>query len=416
MEFKFPDVGEGIHEGVIVTWLKEPGDAIKEDEPICEVETDKAVVEIPSPAAGTLGKRFHEVGETVNVGEVLVEIITEEKIQTNQSETIQEEVKQEPADSGNVVGALVDADTIKDEILDLTSKPSKQQSNKIQALPYVRRMATDLDVDLNTIKGTGSNGEITIEDVKSSIGNISSNKDKKPSAEINTPQYGNEREEDLSQMRKAIAKNMMASKSASAQLTHFDEIYVDKLGEVRAQQKPLAEEKGIKLTYLPFIIEGVIKACEEFEIFNAAYDSQNQKLVVKEYYNIGIAVDTEGGLVVPVIKNAEKLSILGLAEAITDLATKAKDKKLKLEDMKDSTITITNYGSIGGKFATPILNYPNLVSIGLGRFEKKLELVEGIPTERTILPLSMTYDHQIIDGADAARFVNKVKEILENAA
>ena len=409
MEFKFPDVGEGIHEGVIVTWLKEPGDEIKEDEPICEVETDKAVVEIPSPAAGILSKRFHEVGETVNVGEVLVEIDTgEEPTQEKQEEAPEQ-------DSANVVGSLEDADNIQEEELDLSKKPSDAKTQTVKVLPYVRRLATDLGVDLNTIKGTGNNGEITKDDVKNaaSLASPEQNTETPPTAAISNPQYGNEREEQLSPMRKAIAKNMMASQSASAQLTHFDEIYMDSLAEKRAKEKPQAEEKGIKLTYLPYIIEAVIKACEEFEQFNAAYDHKNQKLVIKEYYNVGVAVDTEAGLVVPVVKNAEKLSVLGLAEAVNDLAGKARDRKLKPDEMQGSTFTVTNFGSIGGKFATPILNYPNLISIGLGRFDKKLELVDGQPVERTVLPLSLTYDHQIIDGADAARFVNKLKELLE---
>lgn len=413
MEFKFPDVGEGIHEGVIVTWLKEPGDEIKEDEPICEVETDKAVVEIPSPADGILGKRFHEVGETVHVGEVLVEIETGEATEAPSEEPIKEEAKPEEQDSANVVGSLEDADDLKEEKLDLTSKSTTKASESIKALPYVRRLATDLNVDLESVKASGKNGEITVEDIKAAANLANPKTTNKPSVTISNPEYGNERSEDLSPMRKAIAKNMMASQSSSAQLTHFDEIYMDSLAERRAKEKPQAEEKGIKLTYLAYIIEAVIKACEEFEQFNAAYDTTNEKLLIKEYYNVGVAVDTEAGLIVPVIKNAEKLSVLGIAEQITELAGKARDRKLKPEDMKDSTFTVTNYGSIGGKFATPILNPPNLISIGLGRFDKKLELVEGQLTEHTVLPLSLTYDHQIIDGADAARFVNKLKELLE---
>jgi pyruvate dehydrogenase E2 component (dihydrolipoamide acetyltransferase) len=210
---------------------------------------------------------------------------------------------------------------------------------------------------------------------------------------------------------------MIQSFAFTAQVTHFQEIDVTNLVKKREIMKPESESKNIKLTFLAFILEALIKTLNEFPKFNASYDHINQNLIIKQYINLGIAVDTENGLMVPVIKNAEKLDIWELATGITDLAEKAKNKKIELADLKDSTITITNFGSIGGKFATPILNYPNLANIGIGKFENQLHMNENGQIEtKTICPLSITYDHQIIDGAETARFTNYLAKILNSFA
>lgn len=416
MEFKFPDVGEGIHEGVIVTWLKEIGEEVDEDEPIVEVETDKAVVEIPSPAKGKIKKRYHEVGDTVNVGEVLVEFEVEGQAQKEVEQNEEDKEETQEADSTGVVGALEDADSIQEEKLDLSSQTTNKEenSNAIKALPFVRKFAEELNIDLNTIKPSGKNGEITIEDVKAKLQIHTQSQPKQTSTtKFSTPEYGKETKEKLTPIRKAIATNMTASLSHTAQLTHFDEVIFDNTIKKREADKPESESKGIKLSFLPYIIEAIKLALKDFPTFNASFDEQNEEIVIKDYINLGVAVDTDAGLMVPVIKNIENLDKYEIAKQINDLAERARIRKLKPEEMRDSTITITNYGSIGGTFATPILNYPNLVNIGIGRSYSKLVLEDGKPKEITILPISLTYDHQIIDGANAARFTNKLKEILE---
>lgn len=415
MQFKFPDVGEGIHEGVIVNWLKKEGDDVKEDEPIVEVETDKAVVEIPSLATGKLTKINYKVGDTVHVGEILCEFDTGEAAPAPQKTT---------EDTGNVVGSLEDADssTTPSDPLDFSSyKPTpspKEAPTTPKILPKIRKLAESLGVNIDNVKPTGNNNTITEDDIK----NASSAKSQSTSSpaqdnaaqyKLNTPEYGEETIEDLPPIRKAIARNMINTFVHTAQVTHFDELEVNKLVQKRESEKDAAAKEGIKLTFLSYIAEALIKTLAEFPKFNAYYDHENQKLILKKYVNLGIAVDTEAGLIVPVIKNAEKQTVKEIAQKIVDIADRAKSRKLSLEELKDSTVTITNFGSLGVKFATPVLNYPNLIMVGVGMFDDKLYLDEtGQIKSKKVMPFSLTYDHQIIDGADAARFTSRFAEIL----
>ncbi len=438
MIFNFPDVGEGIHEGVIVTWLKKVGDEIKEDEPIVEVETDKAVVEIPSPTSGKLTKIYYEVGQTAIVHTPLCDIQTVNEAEAAPASTTSPANPTasatpavQPADSGNVVGSLEDADSMPKSNFDPLDFSSYQSGNTIKStnptatstepkiLPKIRKLATDLKVDLSKVTATGANNTVTEQDVlalTNSNQNLQTTKEALPKFKFSLSEYGTERVEPLTTVRKAIASNMMNSFKYSAQVTHSDDLVVTALVAKRESMKPEAEAKGVKLTFLSFIIEAILKTLKEseFQKLNASYDFVNQNLIYHDFINLGVAVDTEHGLIVPVIKNVEKLDIWAIAQNIVDLAEKAKNKKVALEDIKDSTITVTNYGSIGGKYATPVLNYPNLINIGIGKFDQKVSYIDGQIRTDTILPLSLTYDHQIIDGAVAARFVNRLQENLNS--
>lgn len=448
MIFNFPDVGEGIHEGVIVTWLKKVGDEIKEDEPIVEVETDKAVVEIPSPTSGKLTKIYYEVGQTAIVHTPLCDIQTVNEAEAAPASTtspanpaasptpsVNPNETKPPADSGNVVGSLEDADSMPKSNFDPLDFSSYQSGNTIKStnptatntepkiLPKIRKLATDLKVDLSKVIATGANNTVTEQDVilasqknTTDSTTVITTKDALPKFKFSLSEYGTERVEPLTTVRKAIASNMMNSFKYSAQVTHSDDLVVTTLVAKRESMKPEAEAKGVKLTFLSFIIEAILKTLKEseFQKLNASYDFVNQNLIYHDFINLGVAVDTEHGLIVPVIKNVEKLDIWAIAQNIVDLAEKAKNKKVSLEDIKDSTITITNYGSIGGKYATPVLNYPNLINIGIGKFDQKVSYIDGQIHTDTFLPLSLTYDHQIIDGAVAARFVNRLQENLNS--
>jgi pyruvate dehydrogenase E2 component (dihydrolipoamide acetyltransferase) len=437
MIFNFPDVGEGIHEGVIVTWLKKVGDEIKEDEPIVEVETDKAVVEIPSPTSGKLTKIYYEVGQTAIVHTPLCDIQTANEATNNTitpTEAPTTEKTAEAADSGNVVGSLEDADSIPKsnfDPLDFSSYQAGSTPNTTNSLatnsepkilPKIRKLATDLKVDLTKVTATGQNNTVTEQDIilasqKSTTDSTATiSKESAPKFKFSLSEYGSERVEPLTTVRKAIANNMMNSFKYSAQVTHSDDLIVTALVAKREAMKPEAESKGVKLTFLSFITQAILKTLQEpdFNKLNASYDFENQNIIYHDFINLGVAVDTEHGLIVPVIKNAEKMDLWTIAESIVELAEKAKNKKVSLEDIKDSTITITNYGSIGGKYATPVLNYPNLINIGIGKFDQKVSVIDGQIHTDTVLPLSLTYDHQIIDGAEAARFVNRLQENLNS--
>jgi pyruvate dehydrogenase E2 component (dihydrolipoamide acetyltransferase) len=405
-EFKFPDIGEGITEGEIVEWLVKEGDYVEEHQAVGKIETDKAVAEIPSPARGYILKINHKPGETVKVGEVLF-IIGDRK------EILQK--KEKPVVKSAVVGYLEEAPEISDERVALKklqeALPTKE-SDQILAMPATRKLANDLGIDLAKITGSGKEGRITEEDVKNAKG-----------IEIPEPEIKIEKKFDfygyiehipLKGVRKSIAKKMIESVTHAAHVTHIDEADVTQLWHIREREKKIAEMKGIHLTFLPFIVKAIVHALKDFPFVNSGLDEENQEIILKKYYNIGIAVDTEDGLIVPVVKEADAKSILEISKEIDELAKKARERKLDLQDMKGGTFTITNIGSIRGIFATPIINYPEAAILALGRIYDKL-VVEGEKVyKKKVLPLSLSFDHRIFDGAYAAKFVDIVVKHLED--
>jgi pyruvate dehydrogenase E2 component (dihydrolipoamide acetyltransferase) len=406
-EFKFPDIGEGITEGEIVEWLVKEGDYVEEHQAVGKIETDKAVAEIPSPARGYILKINHKPGETVNVGEVLF-IIGDRK------EILQKKEKPIVKPAG-AVGYLEEAPEISDERVALKklqeALPTKE-SDQILAMPATRKLANDLGIDLAKITGSGKEGRITEQDVKNAKG-----------IEIPEPEIKIEKKFDfygyiehipLKGVRKSIAKKMIESVTHAAHVTHIDEADVTQLWHIREREKKIAEMKGIHLTFLPFIVKAIVHALKDFPFVNSGLDEENQEIILKKYYNIGIAVDTDDGLIVPVVKEADAKSILEISKEIEELAKKARERKLDLQDMKGGTFTITNIGSIRGIFATPIINYPEAAILALGRIYDKL-VVEGEKVyKKKVLPLSLSFDHRIFDGAYAAKFVDIVVKHLED--
>lgn len=419
LEFKFPDVGEGITEGEIVKWRVKEGEPIKEHDTLVEIETDKAVVEIPSPRSGKILKIHHKEGDTVKVGEVLV-TIGEEGERAETKPAAQKEKKPDVKPAG-VVGYLEEApeEEVPKKIEPLAQRKEKKEEGVI-ALPAVRRLARDLGIDLTNVKGTGAEGRITEEDIRkfAQEHGLKKIQEKIPQIEVKIQKkydmYGYIERVPLKGTRKSIARHMVESAFTAPHVTHMDEADVTKLVEHREREKNIAETKGVKLTYLPFVVKAVIRALKKHPNFNSSLEEEHEEIILKKYYNIGIAVDSEYGLIVPVIKGADKKSILDIAKEIIVLAEKARARKIDLADLKGGTFTITNIGSIGGTYATPIINYPEVAILATGKIFDRLVAVNEKVVIRKIMPLSLAFDHRVVDGADAAEFMNTLKEGLED--
>ncbi|MFP4664174.1 MAG: dihydrolipoamide acetyltransferase family protein [Bacteroidales bacterium] len=419
--FKFPDIGEGLDEGTIVEWYVEKGQTVASGESLVKMETDKVVTDIPSPKDGVIAARYGNEGETINVGDPLVEL----DIEGVEGEEAQKEAKKmdegEPAkketveeEEAGVVGTLESAGNnaflpASDE--DEEEEKSEKKKKKSIATPVARALAKELNVDINQVKGTGPGGRVMKEDIRK----FSSSSSYSAGSKSATPaEDQKERVEvvDMSQLRKTIAKNMLRSKQKAAHMSVFDEVEVSELMEVRNKFKEEFKEDGVKLSFLPFILKATAQALKKHKSLNAEMDMDNGKMIFKHYYNIGIAVDTDDGLLVPVIRDVDKLSIRQIAEKVTEIAEKTRNREISMDDMKDGTFTITSFGSIGGKFAVPVINYPQAGILGIGRISKE-PVVKGdsvVPGNK--LPLSLAVDHRIVDGGEVTRFLNTMMRYL----
>ncbi|PIP69613.1 MAG: 2-oxo acid dehydrogenase subunit E2 [Nitrospirae bacterium CG_4_10_14_3_um_filter_44_29] len=381
-DFVLPDLGEGITEGEIRRWLVKEGDAVEEHQTVLEIETDKAVVEVPSPKKGRVTKIHKEIADIAKVGEVLMTI-------ADVGEAVEEKPKEEERPkSVSVVGVL------------------PEEEEEVLAAPAVRALAKELGVKLESIKGSGPGGSITKDDVTEA-----SEKGKKTE-----DQYGAIERLAIKGLRRTIAKNLIMSQKTTAFVTGMDEADITELWSLKEREKKALIEKGVHLTFLPFFIKAVHHALTEHPLLNASVDEGREEIIIKKYYNIGVAVDTPDGLMVPVIKNAGKKTILELASEIQGLSVKARERKIRLEEIKGSTFTITNYGHFGGWFATPIINYPDVAILGTGKISDKPWVKDGKIVIRKILPLSLTFDHRVTDGVDSAKFLSKVIQYLEDPA
>src|SRR5208283_5794750 len=380
-EFKLPDLGEGITEGEIRKWLFKEGDSVEEHQNVLEIETDKAIVEVPSPRKGKIAKINKGEGDTVTVGEVLVTIAEE-------GEAVEEKKEpQETPKSVSVVGVL-------------------PEEEEVTATPAARAAARELGIKIETVRGTGPGGSVTHLDVRRAAGPTGKTEDT----------YGPSERVPLRGLRKTIAKNLVIAQKTTAFVTGMEEADITELWDLREREKKPLLEKGVHLTFLPFIIKAVHHALAVHPLLNASIDDEREEIILKKYYNIAIAVDTPDGLMVPVIQEADKKTILDLSLAIQALSVKAKERKIKIEEMKGGTFTITNYGHFGGTFATPIINYPDVAILGTGRISQKPWVKDGLIVIRRILPLSLTFDHRVTDGVDASQFLAKIVNYLEDPA
>ncbi len=415
-EFKFPDVGEGIHEGEIVKWLVKEGDKVNADQPLGEIETDKAIVEMPSPKSGKILKLHVQEGGIIHVGEVMVTILEEHETEADAKKHIESKNEEKKAGipyTGSVVGFVEEAKSVSPIYgAKPTASVSSTSSATIQATPAVRNLAKQMGVDLSTIKGTGTNGIITMQDVQKS--GPAKKEASAPSGIKVTRKYdffGYIDREQLHGVKKAVAAKMSESIFTAAQLTNMHEADVTELSALREKEKTKYEKENIKLTFMPYIVKAVALCLKENPYLNASLEGE--EIILKKYYNMGVAVDSDEGLFVPVVKGAQEKDIKTIAMEIEKLANDVKIRKVNMMDLKGGTFTISNLGAVGVGFFTPIINYPESAILGVGRITEKPAVRSGKIEIRKILPLSLTYDHRIVDGAQAARFMNDVMERLQ---
>ncbi|PTM57590.1 dihydrolipoamide acetyltransferase family protein [Desmospora activa] len=414
-EFKLPDVGEGIHEGEIVKFHVKEGDSINEDDVLAEVQTDKAVVEIPSPVTGTVKKLNAAEGEVIEVGSVLAVFDTGDGDAAEETATEEAKAEETPAP----------AEEKKEEAPAAPAATGKQ----VLAMPSIRKKARELGIDISQVAGSGPRGRITLEDLENFQAG-GAKQEAQPEAEQAAPApaakeaaapapaaqapQGNEERIPLRGMRRTIAKRMAQSVYTAPHVTIMDEVDASELIEMRKWAKPMAEQRGIKLTYMPFIIKALVAALHEFPTLNASIDDEKEEIIIKKYYHMGIAAATEDGLLVPVLKDVDRKSMFQLADEMSDLIKRTRERKAGVEDLKGSTFTITNIGAFGGQFFTPIINYPEVAIFGMGKMADRPMAVDGEVVIKPIMNISLSIDHRLIDGDVAARFLNRVKELLEN--
>jgi pyruvate dehydrogenase E2 component (dihydrolipoamide acetyltransferase) len=400
--FNFPDVGEGIHEGRVVEWLVAEGDVVAVDQPLLKVETDKAVVELPSPHAGTVLRLHAAADSAIFVGDPLVTVGEPGEDVGAPPAAVAKPVPSAPAPASGDIEAPV----------------ATAAGRRPLATPRTRALARKLGVDLSRVQGSGSGGRITDEDVQRASkggGRVPA-----PAATASVPAGvsaatvdGEVERVPVTHLRKVIANAMRYSKHHSAHVTHVDEADVTDLMDHYRRAKPVIEERtGVRFTVLPFFIKALVATLKKYPIFNASVDEERQEILFKKYYNIGIAVDTPEGLIVPVIRNADRKDMVDIAAEVADKAQRARDRQLTLDELKGGTCTITNIGPLGGVFATPIINQPELAIVGLHAMKDRPEVVDGEIAIRKMMYLSLSFDHRYVDGAEAARFMSDLVRLV----
>ncbi len=406
-EFKLPDLGEGVEAGDVVGVLVAEGDTIEIDQGVVELETDKALVEVPSSVAGTVTKIHISAGDRVPVGSLLISV-----------EEGEQQVSAEPEAEAPVPAPKEEPASTAKAPAPTPSRPPAPTSNgdPIPAAPSTRRLARELGVDLTQVAGSGPGGRISQDDVKAAVrdrqtGGIA------PTAPVELPDFsrwGNIERQPLSKVRQIIAKNMSQAWQQVAHVTQFDRADVTDLEAFRQRNKEKTEASGAKLTPTVLALKAIITALKTFPQFNASLDAGANDIILKHYYNLGIAVDTERGLLVPVIKDVDRKDILELALELGDISNRARTNKIGLDELQGGTFTVTNLGSLGVGEFTPIVNHPEVAIMGLGRAREEATVREGRIEPRLIMPLALSYDHRVIDGADGARFMRKIVDALEN--
>ncbi len=414
-EFKLPDIGEGMVEGEISKWHVKPGDTISEDQPMLDVMTDKATVTIPAPKSGKVLECRGKEGEVVKVGSILVVINTTGAAALSTPSVPSPPVSHPPVPQRSFAPVL----------------PSSSNGGKKLATPATRRLARELKIDLIQISGTGPGGRVTQEDVKQFAERKVDFQPESPqrmktqadlmNAQIH-PLAGSAAASELIEriplrgLRKRIAEKMSLSKSKIPHFTYVEELDASELVELRDKTDEKAKEKGIRLTFLPFIIKAVVLALQQFPLVNSVLDEEKQEIILKKEYNIGIAAATQEGLTVPVVKRADQKSLIQIAKEVNDLGDKARSGKLSLDELQGSTFTITSLGPLGGIFATPIINYPEVAILGVHKIHKRPVVRQDQIVIRDMAYLSLSFDHRVIDGEIGARFTQQIIEYLQSPA
>ncbi|MDR6555382.1 dihydrolipoamide acetyltransferase family protein [Paenibacillus qinlingensis] len=431
-EYKFPELGEGIHEGEIVKMLVKAGDTVTDETILMEVQNDKAVVEVPCPVEGKVVSVAVKDGQVCTIGELVMTIeVTGEMPAASMhqgSSHAAPAVATAPPAAAPAPAAVAVAAAPAAAAPAAPAPTSVGAGREVLATPSVRKLAREKGITLAEVTPTGKHGRVTREDVEgfggagAAAAPAASEAASAPAAAGETapaaaPQQvvvGDRVEErtPFKGIRKIIANAMVKSVYTAPHVTLMDEIDVSALVALRTRTKPLAEKKGVKLTYLPFIVKALVAACRQFPVMNAMIDEEKQEIVYKKYYNIGIATDTDNGLLVPVIHDADRKNVWSVAAAIKDLAVRGREGKLSPNEMKGGTISITNIGSVGGMFFTPVINFPEVAILGAGRITEKPVVKNGEIAVGHVMALSLSFDHRIVDGATAQSFLNYIKQLL----
>jgi pyruvate dehydrogenase E2 component (dihydrolipoamide acetyltransferase) len=428
-EFRLPDLGEGLTEAVLVDWRVKEGEVVQPNQPIAEVETDKASTPLPAPVSGKVSKLHWKPGDTIPVGSVL---ITFDALASATTPPPPAPVKPLAAPSPRAgVASALESRTAASVPARVGAAEAESGRRPVLAAPATRRMAREHGIDIRQVRGTGPGGRVTPEDVLAFVSSPARRRGGAEAAvEIPAPSeggltlqrpmlpdfsiWGQVERQKASAIRRRIAQRMALSTQITAAVTHMDEADITLIEQHRQQAQKRAEAKGVKLTLLPFVIKAIVAALQRFPIFNTSYDDDKQEIVYKKYFHIGVAADSPLGLLVPVVRDANKKTVLEIARDIVALAGKAREGKLAADEMRGGSFTITNIGSIGGTAFTPIINWPEVAILGLGRTQERPALRDGQLVNLKKLPLMLTFDHRVIDGAEGARFMNEVKQNLEN--
>ena len=462
----FPELGEGLHEGRIEKWLVKPGDEVKEDDALAEVENDKATVELPSPVDGRIVELKVADGSTVVVGDLILTLEVagagnaDEKAAPPAAALEPEKAPAEPAQGGAAQeqhGAAAPAEKTQAKTAGADAQTQTPESavpavsaREILATPGVRKFAREQGVNISLVSGAGPHGKITREDVAAylagdaaataisvaaqdagiaataisvaaqdagvaaTVSSVAAPATDEAPLQPGSAAGVNGREErvPLTSIRKIIAQSMVRSKHTAPHVTLMDETDVSELVRLRQEIKPLAAERGVKITYLPFVVKALVAAVRRFPQLNASLDEERQELILKRSYNIGIATDTERGLMVPVVHDADRKNMWAIASQIEDMAVRARTGKLMPAEMKGGTVSITNIGSAGGMFFTPIINYPEVAILGVGRITERPVMRDGQVAGAHMMALSLSFDHRIVDGATAQYAINEMKRLL----
>ncbi len=465
IEIKVPDLGDGVDSGDILEILVREGETIRKDQGIVELETDKATVEVPSTHAGRVTKVLVDVGQSVAVGAPLIAVEASEASESKSAvpskespaateekaeEPAAEEPKATPAKEKKPAKTKPTADDGRDDEADderdepatpkkasrqpaappaskpaaaVAAEPAAEQLGEIAAGPAIRRFAREVGVDLRRVAATGEGGRITREDVLEAVRQASQQAASTPTPAATGPgapssdNWGPVRIERMSKIRRTIAAQMHKSWETCPRVTNFDDADVTELERIRVSSKADYAERGVRLSSLPFVIKSVAMALRNNPVVNASVDIDNGMVVYKDYVNIGIAVDTDRGLVVPVLRNADRMSFPEIARALSSIAENARNNDFSIEDLRGGTFTISNLGAIGGAYSTPIINVPEVAILLVGRSRKMPRVLEDDQiAARLVMPLSLAYDHRLVDGAAAARFLNEIIGYLEAPA
>lgn len=416
-EFKLPDIGEGIAEGEIVQWMVEPGQAVQEEDPFVEVMTDKATVTITVPWTGTITELRAAAGDIVPV-ETVIAVIDTAGTEAAPPTSTKKATPAPPTAATSAAPAAVATPAAQTAVAFEQASPGK-----VLAAPATRKRAREMSIDLHAIAGTGPSGRVTNEDLQAYVNGGGAVASPVPAATIDTfkpfkpvavATAGTEERVPFVGLRRKIAEAMTRSKFTATHFSYVDDLNVTELVKLRKEAKSIYADQGVNITYLPFIMQAAVKAMKQFPTMNSSLDETTNELVVKHYYNFGIATDTDHGLVVPVIRDVDKKSIVELAYDIQELARKSREGSLGVDDLQDGTFTLTNAGNIGGLFATPVINFPEVSIMGVHKI-KKTPVVnnEGEIVVGDVMYLSLSIDHRIVDGATGARWMNVVKDLLE---